>query len=92
MKTSKVLLSVLAGIAAGALAGVLFAPEKGARTRKRILRKGEEYTDDLRDKFNELADTIGKKYEHVLEEGRDLFLKGTVKSNGVKKELKDVAG
>ncbi|MCL4481924.1 MAG: YtxH domain-containing protein, partial [Bacteroidetes bacterium] len=41
MNTGKVLLGVLAGVAAGALIGILFAPAKGSRTRRRILKKGE---------------------------------------------------
>ena len=36
MKSGKVLLGVLAGAAAGALLGILFAPEKGTKTRKMI--------------------------------------------------------
>jgi gas vesicle protein len=34
MKTDKVILGVLGGIAAGAILGILFAPEKGERTEK----------------------------------------------------------
>jgi gas vesicle protein len=34
MKTDKVILGVLGGIAAGAILGILFAPEKGKRKKK----------------------------------------------------------
>ena len=62
MKSGKVLLGVLAGVAAGALLGILFAPEKGTSTRKKILGKGEDYADGLKEKFNEFVDSIGEKY------------------------------
>ena len=36
MSKSKVLLGVLGGVAAGALLGMLFAPEKDSKTRNKI--------------------------------------------------------
>ena len=55
-------MGVLAGIAAGAVIGVLFAPEKGEVTRKKIVRKGEDLAEEvnnkLEEKFNELITAI----------------------------------
>jgi gas vesicle protein len=62
MTTGKALLGVLAGIAAGAVLGVLFAPAKGVDTRKNIVRKSEDLAHELNDKidqkFNELTNSI----------------------------------
>lgn len=62
MNSGKALLGVLAGLAAGAAIGLLFAPEKGATTRKNITRKGEDLAEALNDriddKFSELLRII----------------------------------
>ena len=68
MSSGKVLLGVLAGVAAGALLGILFAPEKGSTTRKKIVSKGEEYVDDLKEKFGEFVDKVASKFDSEKEE------------------------
>jgi len=68
MSTGKVVLGVLAGVATGALLGILFAPEKGSVTRKKIAKKGEDYTDDLKEKFNDFREGISDKFEKVKED------------------------
>ena len=61
MSTGKVLLGVLAGAAAGEILGVLLAPDKGTDTRKKIAKKGDEYADALKEKYDELmAGMTGK--------------------------------
>lgn len=84
MSTGKVLLGVLAGAAVGALAGILFAPSKGSRTRKRIVKKGEDYAEGLKDRFNEFVDDIADKYEQVKDDVTDLADKTMSKSVGEK--------
>jgi gas vesicle protein len=68
MNTGKVLLGVLAGVAVGATLGILFAPEKGSSTRKKISKKGSDYAEELEDNFNEFIDGISTKYGNVKEE------------------------
>lgn len=67
MKSGKVFLGLLAGLAAGALLGVLFAPDKGSVTRKKMVRKGEDYAEELKEKFNDILDDIADKYEKAKE-------------------------
>ncbi len=68
MSSGKVILGILAGAAAGALLGILFAPDKGSTTRKKILSKGEEYADELKEKFSEFVDKVAEKFESAKEE------------------------
>ncbi|MFZ4398904.1 MAG: YtxH domain-containing protein [Bacteroidales bacterium] len=68
MSAGKVVLGVLAGIATGAVLGILFAPEKGSVTRKKIAKKGEDYVDDLKEKFDDLRDGMAEKFEKVKED------------------------
>lgn len=83
MKSGKVLLGVLAGAAVGALVGVLFAPDKGSKTRKKILNKGEDYTEELKDKFDELVESIAKKYKEIEHGAEDMITKGKAKFDEV---------
>jgi len=63
MSSGKILLGVLAGVAAGALIGILFAPEKGTETRKKIVEKGEDYVDGMSKKFNNMLDDLAQKMD-----------------------------
>ncbi|MBN1625077.1 MAG: YtxH domain-containing protein [Deltaproteobacteria bacterium] len=68
MSKSDIVIGVFLGAAAGALLGVLFAPDKGSETRKKINSKGKEIGDELRVKFNEIIDTITEKIDEIKED------------------------
>jgi len=78
MSSGKVLLGLLAGIAIGATLGILFAPGKGSDTRKKIYKKGEDYSDSLREKFDEFLESISEKLVVEEEEDPDLTEKVNV--------------
>ena len=67
MERGKIILGVLAGVAAGALIGILFAPDKGTEMRKKIVHKGEEYVDNLKEKVNDILRDGKKRHETVAE-------------------------
>jgi gas vesicle protein len=58
MSSGKALLGVLAGIAAGAALGILFAPEKGSNTRKKMVKKGEDLANAINKKLDEKFDEV----------------------------------
>lgn len=78
---TKVLAALLAGMAAGAAIGILFAPEKGSETRHKLNDSLKDLGDAIKDRsneqlhhVNELADrliktvkTKLKKAEHEIE-------------------------
>lgn len=56
--TSKVILAFVAGAAAGAALGILFAPGKGSETRKKLSEEGKKIADAVKTKFQEAKDKV----------------------------------
>lgn len=82
MSSGKVLIGVLAGVALGAVAGILFAPDKGSSTRKKISEKKDKYVDELEEKFNGFVESITRKFETVKKEA-------TIMADDVKVKAKE---
>jgi gas vesicle protein len=68
MKRESILLGLLGGLALGAVLGILFAPDKGERTRERLRRKGEEYLDEVREKLDDLVEEMTERFEQMVRE------------------------
>jgi gas vesicle protein len=83
MSSGKVILGVLVGMAAGAVLGILFAPDKGTETRRKIAEAGEDYVDVVKEKFNQVVDSMNEKFEKV----KDDVEQGV---SGAKKAKKDI--
>lgn len=90
MKTDKVILGVLGGLAAGAVLGILFAPDKGEKTRKKIKSKGLDYADELKYQYGTTLENLNKKYEALKQEGQNLFEEGKSKFDSYKQEGKEL--
>jgi gas vesicle protein len=68
MSTGKYLRGIVAAVAAGVVLGVLFAPDKGSKTRKKIRRQAE----DLKARLNGMVDGMAEEYEDVLEQSKNI--------------------
>jgi gas vesicle protein len=89
MKSDKIILGVLGGVAIGALLGVLFAPDKGDDTRKKIMDKSNDYADELKDKLDTLLGSITNKYEKIWKDGENLIADGKSQFKDAKHQGED---
>ena len=69
---SESLFGFIAGIAAGALAGILLAPAKGEETRKKILEAAAEGYDEAREGVEDLAHEAHVRYRYARREAKAL--------------------
>lgn len=67
-KRGKILVAVAAGIAAGAVLGILFAPDKGSETRNKLKKKGKKIADEVKEKINGFKEELEKKVKEAGEE------------------------
>ena len=89
MSNSKILVGFLAGAAVGSVLGILFAPDKGTETRRKIADSSTDVTDSLKQKFNDFVDGIKDSYQGVKDDAEDLADEGASKLNTFKNEAKN---
>jgi gas vesicle protein len=68
----KFISGLLLGAGIGALLGLLFAPDKGSETRKKLAKKGEDLADDIKD----LKEKIAEKYENIRRQAETVMHNG----------------
>ena len=88
MSKLNMLISVIIGSFVGALLGVLFAPDKGEKTRKQISKKSDEYIDVVKSEFDDFVKNMQKKYESALHDTEEVINKGRAKAEELKDEVK----
>lgn len=91
MDYGKLFLGVLAGLAAGATLGILFAPDKGSSTRNKISKKSRKYVDEAGAKYHEMADGLANKINSLKEEATHYFESGKTKAKETEAEAKAIA-
>jgi len=91
MNTGKIVLGTMAGLAIGAIAGILLAPEKGSTTRKKIMDKTADSVEELISKFDEFRDSLSDKIKSSKNDAEDLVEKGKAKYEDAKKNVENAA-
>jgi len=76
----KLIGALLVGAAIGGVLGILFAPDKGSETRKKILSKGEDLSDAMKEKFDGLLSEVKKEAAIVKEKANDFMSDGKAKA------------
>lgn len=73
---------ILLGAVIGSVVGLLFAPDSGKRTRKKIQRKSDELMDDVvdyakysRDKAEKIVEEGKKRVEELMDEAKTTLKK-----------------
>lgn len=88
MNAGKMILSIAVGVAAGAVIGLLLAPDKGTETRRKISERSNEYADGLKTKFNDFIENMMDKFDSVKSEAENLAHKGMNKAEEMKNDIK----
>ena len=87
MSSQNTVLGVLAGVALGAVAGILLAPEKGDKTRKKIVEKAKDTKADITDNLDVTLEELSKKYDELKLASETLVKKGKEKLEKVQEEI-----
>ena len=85
MASTKSFLSLLAGLAAGAAIGLLYAPDKGWKTRARVKRAAANGFEDLKENLGDLGTKVEEKTGEAKETIKNL--RDTLREKGA--EIKE---
>lgn len=63
--TSKILIALGSGLAIGGMLGVLFAPDKGTETRKKISESGKKLSENVKGELRKERDEMERRFNKV---------------------------
>ncbi len=77
--SGKIIASLLVGAAIGGVLGILFAPDKGSVTRKKIMSKEGDFAKELELKFKDFIEGMKEEFEAAKEKAADFVANGKEK-------------
>ena len=86
--SSKAIVALLAGLAVGAVLGVLFAPSSGEETRGLIADKADDLKEDLKDKYQAVKDRVASGKNDLADLKDSVIDKVKSKAQGLSDEFK----
>ena len=66
MNNRKIVAGILTGIAAGVTIAIILNTKEGREAGKKLMKKGNRLTDDLKGKFGEFVDQLQGKIQGIL--------------------------
>ncbi|HTA26956.1 MAG TPA: YtxH domain-containing protein [Bacteroidia bacterium] len=72
--------ALVLGAAIGGAIGILFAPDKGSKTRKKLMAKGDDLTDAMKEKFEDFMDGVKEEIEEAKNKASEYMANGTAKT------------
>lgn len=89
-RAGRVILATLTGVASGTILGLLFAPDKGTETRKKISQKGDDYLNKMKRDIDELRGYLNSKVEETQREIDELKQEATQTAKKAAEEVNEM--
>ena len=90
MASSKSFFSLLAGLAAGAAFGILYAPDKGWKTRARVKKVAANGYEDLKENLGDLGAKVDEKAAQAKASLNDIRETLRTKGAEIKEDTRDM--